>query len=126
LHVYLAARHVELTDALRAYVEQHLVEPIRTHTRLMINRVEIQLFAEGDKGNHYGCHVLVELKSDRGINIREIQDDLYAAVDVARDRVVRQLTEFRDRMLTASRHPKKYSFERLGRALGWINRNRTT
>ncbi len=124
MHVYLAARHLELTDAVRAYVEEHLVEPVRRHTGLNIKRVEVQVFAEGDKGNHFGCHVQVELKGDHHINVRELQEDLYAAIDLARDRVVRALTERRDKVLTLRRHPKKYSFERLGRALGWLRRRR--
>ena len=123
MHVYLAARHVELTDELRAYVEDHLVAPLRAHTRLTINRVEVQLFEEGPHG---GCHVLVNIKGHHDINVRELQDGgIHAAVDVAKDRVIRQLTEVRDKILTQSRHPKKFSFARLGRALGWLRSNRT-
>jgi ribosomal subunit interface protein len=127
LHVYLAARHVELTDALRAYVETHLIEPIRSHQgRLKLRHVEIQLFAEGDKADHFGCHVYLDSKGHQRVNVREIQNDLYSAIDLAKDRVVRNIIEIRDRMLTLRRHPKKYSFARLGRALGWIRRYRTT
>lgn len=122
MHVYLAARHVELTDELRAYVEAHLIDPIAQHTGLNIIRAEVQLFEEGPQG---GCHVFVEVKGHRDINVRELQDSIHAAVDVARDRVVRQLTEIRDRLLTVRRHPKKFSFARLGRALGWMRGRRT-
>jgi len=123
LHVYLAARHVELTDELRAYVQAHLIEPIQTHTGLHIVRMEVQLFADGEKGNHFGCHVLVEIKGHRDINVREVQDTLMAAVDVAKDRVTTNLTEVRDRLLTLRRHPKKFSWSKLGRALGWPRTN---
>lgn len=119
MHVYLAARHLELTDAIRDYAEQHLIAPISEHNNLHIKRVEVQLFAEGDKGNHFGCHVLVEIKGDRTINVREVDDTLYEAIDLAKDRVVRSLTELRDMLLTTRRRPKKYSFARLARALGW-------
>jgi len=122
LHVYLAARHVTITDELRAYVEAHLLEPIRKHTSLIINRVEVQLFAEGPNG---GCHVLVEIKGHKDINIRELQDNIQAAVDIAKDRVVFSLTEIRDKMLTQRRHPKKFGVGRLQRALGWLTDNRS-
>jgi ribosome-associated translation inhibitor RaiA len=124
LHVYLAGRHVELTDELRAYVQAHLIDAITTHTGMHINRLEVQLFADGEKGNHFGCHVLVETKGHRDINVREVQDTLPAAVDVARDRVINNLTEMRDRLLTLRRHPKKFSWARLGRALGWVRAGR--
>lgn len=119
MHVYLAARHLQLNDSIRDYVETRLVGPIREHNRLKITRVEIQLFAADDSGPKVGCHVLVSIKGAHEINVREIDGSLYEAIDLAKDRVMRQLTEQRDRMLTRSRHPKKYSFARLARALGW-------
>lgn len=122
MHVYLAARHVTLTDELRAYTEAHLLHPLRAHSGLTINRVEVQLFAEGPNG---GCHVLVEIKGHKDINVRELQDNIQAAVDVAKDRVIRTLTEMRDKMLTQRRHPNKVSFGRLRRALGWLSDNRS-
>ena len=122
MHVYLAARHVALSDELRAYVEQHLLEPIRSHNGLNIIRTEVQLYPEGAHG---ACHVLIEIKGHQAINVREMQDTIFAAIDVAKDRVLHALTEVRDRLLTTRRHPKKFSFERLGRALGWTGSNRT-
>ena len=121
MHVYLAARHVALSDEIRAYVEQHLLEPIREHTGLELIRTEVQLFAEGAQG---GCHVLVEIKGHHDVNVRELQDNIRAAVDVARDRVVRRLTETRDKMVMRRRHPRRFSFARIGRALGWMRANR--
>ena len=122
MHVYLAARHVALSDELRSYVEAHLLEPIRSHNGLPIIRTEVQLYPEGAHG---ACHVLVEIKGHQDINIRERQDTLFAALDVAKDRVLHSLTDLRDRLLTQRRHPKKFSFARLGRALGWTDVKRT-
>jgi ribosome-associated translation inhibitor RaiA len=95
------------------------LNPIRRHSGLHLTRVEVQLFAEGSQ---FGCHVLVEVKGDRTVNVRELEKTIYAAIDLAKDRVVYNLTELRDRMLTVRRHPKKYSFARLARALGWGRR----
>ncbi len=123
MHVYLAARHVALSDELRAYVEKHLIQPIRSHSHagLEVIRLEVQLFTEATKS---GCHVLVEITRHHEINVRELQDSIEAAVDVAKDRVMRQLTATRGRILTRRRHPMKLGFSRLGRALGWIRTNR--
>ena len=121
MHVYLAARHVALSDEIRDYIEHHLIAPIRNHTGLDIIRTEVQLFAEGTQG---GCHVLVEIKGHHDVNVRELQDNIRAAVDVARDRVVRRLTELRDKIVMQRRHPRRTSYARLGRALGWLRDNR--
>ena len=118
MHVYLTARHLELTDEIRAYVEKRIVEPLRNLTRLQIPRVEIQLYTETDRGPQSGCHLLVELKGGHDINIREVASDLHAAIDVAADRARTQVVEHRDRVLTLSRHPRKFSSARFARALG--------
>jgi len=120
LHVYLAARHVALSDEIRAYVENHLLTPIREHNGLEVIRTEVQLFVEGPQG---GCHVLVEIKGHHDVNVRELQDNLHAAVDVARDRVIRRLGEIRDKLVLRRRHPRRFPFARLGRALGWMRAN---
>ncbi len=125
MHVYLTARHFDLTDAIRNHVEERIVNPIRGHSSLNIPRVEIQLYQETERGNQMGCHVLIELKGHTDINIREVDGDLFAAIDLAKDRAMTALTEHRDRLLTLSRHPKKYSFEKIARALGLNRRTRT-
>jgi ribosomal subunit interface protein len=117
MHVYFVVRHLELTDAMRAYVEHHLIAPIRRHRQGM--RVEIQLFREADQ---FCCHVLVETKGRHQVNVREVHRDLYAAIDLAKDRVTVALNQMHSRWLTLRRHPKKYSWEKLARALGWIHR----
>jgi ribosome hibernation promoting factor len=124
MHVYFVVRHLELTDAVRAYVEKHLVAPIRRNRNVM--RVEIQIFREAERGNQFCCHVLVETKGRHQVNVREVQNDLYAAIDLAKDRVTVALQEMHDRWLTLRRHPKKYSWEKLARALGWTHRRRET
>jgi ribosome-associated translation inhibitor RaiA len=122
VHVYLTARHIELDDAIREYVERRIVEPVRTHTRLQVTRLEIQLYRETERGAHVGCHVRVEMKGHHQINVREVAGDVPAAIDLTEGRLIPVLTEHRDRMLTLRRHPIKYSFEKLGRALGWGRR----
>jgi ribosomal subunit interface protein len=125
VHVYLTARHFDLTDEIRAYVEQRIVEPLRTHTSMKIPRVEIQLVPATERGGQMSCHIHIELKGHRDINISEIAGDVHAAIDLAQERALRALTEQRDKMLTLSRHPRKYSFDKLARILTVGRRPRT-
>jgi ribosome-associated translation inhibitor RaiA len=76
----------------------------------------VQLLEEGKKG---ACHLLVEVKGHHDITSKKCKT-IHAAVDVARDRVIRQLTEVRDKILTVRRRPKKFSFERHRRALNCL------
>jgi putative sigma-54 modulation protein len=118
LHVYLTARQIDLTDSIREHVERRLIQPLREYTSLKIVRTEIQLYQETERGGMMGCHLLVEIKGNHDINIREVDNDLFAAIDLAKDRVFVALKERRDKMLTLSRHPRKYSLGKVLRALG--------
>ena len=117
MHVYLTARHIELGDRVRAYVQQHLVDAIAKHTSLQITSVEIQLFADNDRSGKLGCHVQLGFKGHRDINVREVDDTLFTAIDLAKDRVLHALTQLRNRILTYRRHPRQDT-QRALRALG--------
>jgi ribosomal subunit interface protein len=120
--IYLTARHLDLTDALRAHVERHLKGSLDGLTTVKIGRMEVQLYKLGDRDVRFGCHVLLELSHRHEINVREEDHDLYEAIDLAQKRLVRAVTDYRDRQLTEGRRARKYSWTRLARALGWSRR----
>ncbi len=72
--LYLTARHLYLSEALRAHVTRHLSDAVQGH--------------------------------------------------LAQKRLLHALTDFHERRLTLGRRTRKYSFERLARALGWGASNR--
>jgi putative sigma-54 modulation protein len=119
MQLYLTGRHMEVTDGLRDHVERHLRQPVESHTSVKAMRMEVQLYRTSDRDVRYGCHVLLELTHRHDVNIREEDRDLYAAIDLAQKRLLRTLVEYRDRQITEGRRTRKYSFARLGRALGW-------
>ncbi len=123
MQLYLTARQLDLTDALRNHVEQHLRRAVDGHTSVKVTRMEVQLYKTGDREVRYGCHVLLELSHRHDISIREEDRDLYEAIDLTQKRLLRALTDYRDRQLTEGRRARKYSFDRLARALGWVNRH---
>jgi ribosome-associated translation inhibitor RaiA len=118
LHVYLTARHIELGDRVREYVQKQLIEPIQKHTSLALNSVEVQLFAESDRGFPLGCHVQIEIKGHRDLNVREIDETLFAAIDKTKARVLHSLTQLRNRILAARRHPRQHDVQRANRVFG--------
>jgi ribosomal subunit interface protein len=122
MQLYLTGRQLELTDAIHDHVERHLRQPVEEHTSVKATRMEVQLYRTGEREVRYGCHVLLELTHRHDINIREEDRDLYVAIDLAQKRLLRALVEYRDRQLTEGRRSRKYTFDRLARALGWSNR----
>jgi ribosomal subunit interface protein len=106
--LYVTARQIDLTDAIRAYVEERLVRGAERHGARSGTRMEVQLYDAGHRGVRFGCHVLVHMPENHELNVREESGDLYAAIDLAEKRLVREIVELRERRLTEARHPKKY------------------
>jgi ribosomal subunit interface protein len=115
---YLTGRNVELTEALRDHVERHLRQAVQGLTTLKTMRMEVQLYRTSQREIRYGCHVSLQLSHRHVLNIREEDRDLYEAIDIAQKRLVHAITEYRDRRLTENRHARRYSHDRLVRALG--------
>ena len=117
MHVYLTARHFDLTDSIRRYVEERIVLAVKRHAEPHdLSRLEVQLEL-GQRDVPYGCHVLVQLAGHHEINITEEGKDMHAAIDLAEKRLLRRLVDFRQRRLTTNRRPRKFSWPRVARVL---------
>jgi ribosomal subunit interface protein len=118
MHLYLTARHLELTDQIRAHVQKRIVHAVEAHAHAHdLNRLEVQLAHTGQRDAGFACHVLLQLPGHHDINVKEEHRDLYAAIDLAEKRLLNALTAFRERRLTNARHPRKYSWRKISHLL---------
>lgn len=105
MHLYVTGRHLELTEAIHAYVNKRLVEPVERHGSAEdIRRMEVQLYAVPEGDVSFGCHVLLQLPKNQELNIREETNDLYEAIDRVDKRLLRQLVDRRARSRDQARH----------------------
>lgn len=105
MHLYVTGRHFELTETLQAYVQRRLVDPVQAHANARdVRRMEVQLYAVPEGDVRFGCHVLLQLPQHHDINIREETTDMYAAIDRAEKRLLRQLVDQRARSRQQARH----------------------
>jgi ribosomal subunit interface protein len=118
MHFYLAARHLQLTDQIRAHVEKRIVRAVEAHAHPHdLNRLEVQLLHSGQRDARFCCHVTLQLPGHRTINISEEHRDLYAAIDLVEKRLLNCLVALRERRLTNDRHPRKYSWRKIAQLL---------
>ena len=104
MHIYLTARHLDLTPDLRDHVERRIVQPLRDHhADEELVRLEIQLVHEDNRDSRMACHVLAELKGGGDINVREHAGDAESAIDLVHDRLLPLVAERRDKLLTQRR-----------------------
>ncbi|PTL78703.1 ribosome hibernation-promoting factor, HPF/YfiA family [Vitiosangium sp. GDMCC 1.1324] len=90
MKVLMRGVHLELSDSLRDYATQHLVEPISKFidddeaTEIEISLVDVN----GPKGGRdQECRVNVRMPGFAGIHITETGETLFQAIDLARDRL---------------------------------------
>jgi ribosomal subunit interface protein len=107
MHVYITARHFDLTESIRQYVLARIVQPVERHARAQdLNRIEVQLTSSGQGDAAFGCHVWLQLTGHRDINITEQNHDLRAAIDLAERRLMPALAALRESQLVKKRHPR--------------------
>ncbi|MFC4452851.1 ribosome hibernation-promoting factor, HPF/YfiA family [Deinococcus sonorensis] len=99
MHIYkLAGRNVEVTEALRDYVESKLTRLDRFSPQITDARVTLTVrdVRDADRRNR----VEVQLNVPHGIiRAEEHHSDMYAAIDRASDVLERQLRKFKTRYL---------------------------
>lgn len=99
MHIYkLSGRNVEVTDAMRDYVEEKLSRLDRYNDQITDARVTLTVRDVRD--NTRRNRVEVQLNVPNGIiRAEEHHSDMYAAIDKASDVLERQLRKFKTRYL---------------------------
>jgi putative sigma-54 modulation protein len=106
MHIIVAGRHIDVTDALRARVTEKVGRLSRYFEQ--VHRAQAWLRVEPHPGRNQVVEVTVWAD---GIVIRgeEASEDMYAAIDLVADKLERQVTKFRSKVIDhrrtlASRH----------------------
>ena len=99
MHIYkLSGRNVEVTDAMRDYVEEKLARLDRFNDQITDARVTLTV--RDVRNSERRNRVEVQLNVPSGIiRAEEHHSDMYAAIDKASDVLERQLRKFKTRYL---------------------------
>lgn len=93
MQVHVSSKHGELTPALQEYATKKVDKLLRFFDR--IQRIEVIT----DRARiGYTTEILVNVEHHEPFVARSEHDDLYACIDLALDRSVRQLTDHKSRL----------------------------
>jgi ribosomal subunit interface protein len=108
MRVIVKARHMDLTPSLKAHAEQKLGKALMRIVDKPSVRVEIELNDVGNvrDGTDKECRVSVVMPRGKTINIVEVDDDMYKAIDLAHDRLLEQVKRERDKRSSPSTRRK--------------------
>src|SRR4051794_23860958 len=115
MRLQIAARHMQLTDALRAHVQHRFLDSLPKHyDRDSCDlRVEIDHPVGGEGKRRYE-EVHAQLNVPGALLIAHARaKDAFTAVDAAHKQLLRRLGEWRLKLRSIARHPKKYYAQKL-------------
>ena len=97
--ITVSGRKMPVTDALRQYAEEKVGNAIKAVDADTVS-TEIVLYTEKNPANPLPaiCEVTVRVKGHI-VRVEESEEDMYAAIDVAAAKVLRQLRKFKTRVL---------------------------
>jgi putative sigma-54 modulation protein len=100
MNVYkLVGRNVEVTDALRGYVQKRLSKLERFSSQIVDAKVVLSIKADGKFERRQ--RVEMQLNIPNGIiRAEEANADMYQAIDAATEVLERQLVKFKDKFVT--------------------------
>jgi ribosomal subunit interface protein len=109
MRVIVKGRHFNLTPAVKEHAEEKLGKSLMKIFDRPAAKIEIDLgFLGENKGEKsHECHVSVFMPHGRPINIREVDDNIYKAIDLARDRLIEQVKREQGRKRHTSRTRKE-------------------
>ncbi|MBN1794932.1 MAG: ribosome-associated translation inhibitor RaiA [Candidatus Omnitrophica bacterium] len=102
----ITARHIDLTDAIRNYIQKRLEKLSKYEPR--ITEIHITITVE----KKYRHIVEINLHSRRfDVVIKEESEDMYAAIDGAVDRISKILRRHKDKVRSKRHKEKTEGFE---------------
>jgi putative sigma-54 modulation protein len=99
--VIVTGRHLDVTDAMKAYAEQKVGKLTRYYDR--IQEIEV-IFTGGGKDQTVACEVIVNAEHKRMFIANHNTGDAYACLDGCVDKLERQLSDHKKK-LRNRKHP---------------------
>ena len=95
MRINITGRRIDITDAIRQYVEKKTSRLSKYYNRISDLEVVIDL-----EGLQHTIEIIVKVDHAKRFVVRESGEDLYASVDMSIDKVERQLTRYKEKSRT--------------------------
>ena len=102
------SKNVFITESLQQYLDEKLQHIERLGVRTLSCRVDFSRDQHHHKGDVYRVEINVSVPG-KLLRIVELHEDIRAAIDLATDKLLRQMRKFKSKRLDQSRRPGRFS-----------------
>ena len=95
MHTKITGRHMEVTEAMRSYVEKKILKLQRYYNRIS----EMEVIIE-EEGLHHKIEIIVKADKHQRFVVQHTAEDGYACFDAAIDKIERKLTKHKEKSRT--------------------------
>lgn len=99
MHLSISSRKLELTDAMRSYIEKAFEQ----FEKYNLDIIAVKCVVEGDSKRNVpqiAVDFTIQMAHHDTVVIRHMEDDFYAACDLAMERVKKILRRYKDRIVS--------------------------
>jgi putative sigma-54 modulation protein len=107
MNLLLSGHHLELTPAIRAYVESKLDRVIRHFDQIVEIAVTLGVERPSEKDRRQKAEVNLRVKGDT-IHVESCAENVYAAVDLLVEKLDRQVIKFKGKVKDHRHDSAKY------------------
>ena len=100
MNILVTARHFTISEETRAYIENEVLRLIKVFDRV----VSVHVIVERIKGYEYETEMIVQAPQQT-LNLHEKDEELIKSVDLAVEKMVRQLQKYKGHFKTKHEKP---------------------
>ncbi len=90
MKLIVQGKQMRVSAGLKRYAEEHLVQPLRRFYDNEAAELRVEVGRDnGNRGESRECHLTFHMPGAKTIQIEESTPDVYGALDVAADRLIR-------------------------------------
>jgi len=102
MNIQITARNIDLTDAIRSYAEKKVSKLAKYSDHITEASVTLEV--------QKNVHIVEVLLSAKGLFMKGLEksEDLYASIDLATDKIEKQLVKYKEKLKDKKMHDKDY------------------
>ena len=103
MRITVKGRNIEITDAIRAYAEEKIGKVLNHYDQIQSIDVVLSVIKNPSVAQSHTVEVICKFLSG-SVKTEESAETMYAGIDLAADKLTRQVDKFKNKQIAASKN----------------------